>query len=166
MQMNIQVSALARTDKLNTDKKDSMLLDGIKYYRHSDLHNFLQNCNVIVSVLPETAATKGFCNDAFFQNMQANSIFINVGRGSVIDRPSSLIDALESGHLKSAVLDVYDTEPLPNEHAYYDTENLYITCHTAAISRPTEVFDVFYNNAIRLTTGKKLLYMHDFDLGY
>lgn len=141
-------------------------LSGINEYTIKDLPKFLEGCDFVLNLLPETQKTIGLCNVEFFSQMKASSVFINAGRGSVIDSPNSIIQALNHGYLSAAVLDVFDQEPLAPEHPYYNQANVYISCHTAAISDPQQVFDLFETNAKRFIEGKSLLYRHNFDKAY
>lgn len=157
LRLGLKVSGLCNTTKH---------IDHLIEYRPTELPDFLQHCDFIVNILPETEQTKGMCNTTFFNMMKKNSVFINVGRGSVIDQPNSLINALDKGPLKAAVIDVFEQEPLSSDHPYYQIENIYITCHTAAVSQPPDVYDVFRKNAQRFVNNDALLYRHDFSKGY
>ncbi|MFT6269726.1 MAG: phosphoglycerate dehydrogenase-like enzyme [Alphaproteobacteria bacterium] len=152
--------------KINGLSRGKKQTPKVNEYTYDELGSFLENCDFVLNLLPETAATKGFCNKAFFAQMKPGSVFINAGRGSVIDAPNSVIHAIETTMLKAAVLDVYEQEPLPATHPYYNTPNLYLSCHTAAISDPQKVFDVFEQNATNYISGEALLYKHDFAAGY
>lgn len=138
----------------------------INEYTYQELPEFLSKSDYVVNLLPETEITIGICNRQFFSQMKKGSVFINAGRGSAIDSPNSIIDALKNKLIKAAVLDVFEQEPLPKNHPYYSTKNLYMSCHTAAISNPQEVFDLFEKNADLYSQGKPLLYRHDFKEGY
>lgn len=138
----------------------------INEYTYQELPEFLSKSDYVVNLLPETEITKGLCNREFFKQMKKGSIFINAGRGSAVDTPNSVIDALKNEWIKAAVLDVFEQEPLPKHHPYYSTRNVYLTCHTAAISNPQEVFDLFEKNAELYCQAKPLLYLHDFVEGY
>jgi len=135
-------------------------------FTSGQLSEFVQPCDYLVNLLPETKDTMGMCNEKFFADMKKGSIFINVGRGTVIDRPETLVNALESKHLSAAVLDVFEEEPLPASHIYFDTDNLHLSCHTAAVSDPKQVFAVFEENLDRFLNKQALLYQHDFSKGY
>lgn len=154
---NIEIVGLSRSGKE---------IAHVKNYTYEDLDLFLQGCDFVVNLLPETHLTVGLCNADFFAKMAPSSVFINAGRGSVIDSPTTIINALNSGHLKAAILDVYEQEPLPSDHPYYITDKIYLSCHTAAMSDPHQVFDVFEKNALRFIQGKELLYLHNFSTGY
>lgn len=157
LQFGMSVNGLSRSIKN---------IANINEFSYKELPQFLSSCDYVVNLLPETEVTKGLCNQPFFSQMKKGSVFINAGRGSAIDCPQSLIEALEKKYLKAAVLDVFDQEPLPNDHPYYTTENLYMTCHTAAISDPQQVFDLFERNAVLYNKSEALLYEHNFTQGY
>jgi phosphoglycerate dehydrogenase-like enzyme len=152
-----------RVHGLSTSIKN---LNNVIEYTPDDLDRFLQNCDFVFNLLPETPATKGLCDANFFSKMKPQSVFINAGRGSIIDFPSSLINVLNANHLKAAVLDVFEQEPLPTEHPYYTTNNLYMSYHTAAISNPQKVFDLFEANAARYVNDETMLYKHSFEKAY
>jgi phosphoglycerate dehydrogenase-like enzyme len=90
---------------------------------------------------------------------------VNPGRGGVVDE-AALADALQSGRLAGAVLDVFQQEPLPADHAFWRTPNVLITSHTAAISFPEDIAPVFIENYRRLIAGQPLRYQVDFEAGY
>lgn len=153
----MQVNGLSRSDKQ---------VESVRMYRYEQLSLFLDSCDFVCNLLPETPTTIGLCNETFFAQMKPGSVFINAGRGSVVDKPSSIIQAINTGRLKAAVLDVYEQEPLPSSHPYYTAPNVYLSCHTAAISDANKVFDVFEKNALKYIAGEALHYQHDFSLGY
>lgn len=157
LQFGMTVNGLSRSNKNVPD---------INEYTYQELPLFLSRSDYVVNLLPETDITRGLCNRQFFTQMKKNSVFINAGRGSAIDCPESLIEALEKEWIKAAVLDVFEQEPLHSDHPYYTTKNLYMTCHTAAISNPQQVFDLFERNALRYVNDEPLLYQHDFTQGY
>jgi phosphoglycerate dehydrogenase-like enzyme len=132
----------------------------------SDKLNFAPNCDVIVNLLPETQDTKGVCGHAFFEAMKSSAVFINAGRGSVLENDEAIIDALRSNAIHAAVLDVFADEPLNSEHPFYQLENCYITNHTAAVSNPQKVFSVFAQNLRRFIVSEPLQYQHNFLKGY
>lgn len=157
LDFGMKVNGLARSKKG---------IPNINEYTFEELPIFLQNCDFVFNLLPETDMTTGLCNATFFAKMKDGSVFINAGRGSVIDSPNSIINALASGKLSAAVLDVYEQEPLVSTHPYYTTNNVYLSCHTAAISNPQEVFDVFVENALKFAGDAPMLYLHNFAEGY
>ena len=84
----------------------------------------------VVNILPASASTENFVNAARISCMRSSAQFYNVGRGTTVDQ-SALVEALRSGRLGAAYLDVMDPEPLPPEHELWTTPNCYITPHTA-----------------------------------
>jgi phosphoglycerate dehydrogenase-like enzyme len=79
---------------------------------------------------------------------------------------AALIDALRNGGIAGAALDVFDEEPLPNDSPLWDTPNLSITAHIAAISHPDLITPIFIDNYRRYVQGQPLRYVVDFDAGY
>ncbi len=84
----------------------------------------------VINILPASPATRGFCDAAFLARIKPGAIFYNIGRGVTVDQ-EALRQALESGHLAAAWLDVTDPEPLPPDHPLWTTRNCLITPHTA-----------------------------------
>ena len=78
----------------------------------------LAEAEVVVSVVPATAETAGLLDEEALAALAPGALLMNVGRGSVV-KEAALLAALESGHLGAAVLDVFDAEPLPDDHALW-----------------------------------------------
>ena len=93
-----------------------------------DLDKFLARADIVVSVLPGTPATEGLYTAEKFAAMKQGAFFLNVGRGTAVDQ-KALADALKSGHLAGAAIDVADPEPLPKDDPLWDAPNMYITPH-------------------------------------
>lgn len=102
-----------------------------RLYPTSELHTMLAQCDTVVAAVPETPETIGLMNAAAFAAMPAGSFFVNVGRGTFVDEPA-LIDALSSGHLRGAALDVASAEPLPAGEPLWSAPNLYLSAHCSA----------------------------------
>lgn len=90
----------------------------------------LAEADHIVNILPENDATRGFVNARRLACCRRGTRFYNIGRGATVDQ-NALIDALESGRLGGAYLDVTDPEPLPPDHPLWTARNCFITPHTA-----------------------------------
>ena len=84
----------------------------------------------VVNILPENADSVRFINAARIAWMKPGAAFYNIGRGGTVDQ-EALLDALRSGHLDSAWLDVADPEPLPEDHPLLAAPNCHITPHLA-----------------------------------
>ena len=129
------------------------------------LREFLAECDYVIAVLPDIESTDSLLDARAFGAMKNSAVLINVGRGNVVDTPA-LVQALESGQLAAAVLDVFEQEPLPRDHPFWHTRNLTITAHIAASSRPADIAELFHANYMRFVTGQPLAYLVDFDKGY
>ena len=130
-------------------------------YDLTALDQQLQKADIVIGCLPGTPETKGLLNYERLYSMKKDAILVNVGRGSLIPT-EDLIRVLEEGHLKGAVLDVFETEPLPETSPLWNMENVLITPHIAGPSfgGNAEVQDMIWNicmeNMERYLNGKKL----------
>lgn len=94
------------------------------------LDEFLPEADIVFASLPETPATRGLFDRERIGRMKKGAIFLNAGRGSAADT-EALCDAVESGALAGAGLDVTDPEPLPKKHRVYGVENILLTPHVS-----------------------------------
>ena len=136
-----------------------------RYYHGEDMHEFAEGLDYLVCVLPRTKGTNKIVDEAFLNALPPYAVFINVGRGNAVDEPA-LVRALNEGRLAAAVLDVFDQEPLPIDHPFWDTPNLYMTYHTSAISYPEDITRVFIENYHLYLEDKPLKSQVDFERGY
>lgn len=95
-----------------------------------DLYEELKKADIVADCLPGTDRTYRMFDRKAFESMKDGSYFINVGRGTSVDT-DALIEALDSGHLAGACLDVTDPEPLPSDHPLWDAPNVLITPHVS-----------------------------------
>ena len=79
---------------------------------------------------------------------------------------AALVTALNEGKIAAAVLDVFAEEPLPKDHPFWTTPNLFMTFHTSAISYPESITKLFIENYQLYIDGKPLKYQVDFERGY
>ncbi len=134
-------------------------------YTVSRLHEFLAQADHVVAVLPDTPATTGLMDAAAFAAMKPAALFINVGRGNLVDE-AALAVALEQGQIAGAVLDVFRQEPLPANSPLWAAPNLAITAHIATRSWPKDVAGIFVDNFRRFQQGLDLKYLIDRERGY
>jgi len=134
-------------------------------YTTADLAGFLSGLDYLVSVLPDTPETGNLLNRTTLAHLPSHACFINVGRANVVD-DSALIEALKNKKLGAAVLDVFDEEPLPKDSPLWDTPNLHVTPHIAAVSYPELIVPIFLENYERFVSGRTLINLIDFDHGY
>ena len=122
------------------------------------LHGMLGRCDIVVAAVPESPETHELFDSSAFAAMRDGSMFVNVGRGSLVDEPA-LVAALGSGKLRAAALDVTAVEPLPQDSPLWDAPNIYISAHCS--TEPTRFFEsahrVFADNLARYVAGQPLL---------
>jgi phosphoglycerate dehydrogenase-like enzyme len=128
-------------------------------------NDFLSRLDYLVSILPDTPQTRSFFTLEDFQRMKSSAVFINVGRGTVIDQ-SVLINALEENYIGGAILDVFKNEPLPPENPLWQMPQVTITPHNAALSLPDKVMEIFSDNYQRFIEHQPLKYVIDIERGY
>jgi phosphoglycerate dehydrogenase-like enzyme len=143
--------------------ESSALVD--EYYHDDNLLEFAKGLDYLVSVLPRTNDTNKLVDITLLSALPEHAIFVNVGRGNSVDE-AALAKALKEGKLAAAVLDVFEQEPVPADHPFWDTPNLYMTFHTSAISYPEDVAKLFIENYRLYQEGKPLKYVVDFERGY
>src|SRR5215208_2052580 len=91
-----------------------------RYYHGNDILNFAEGLDYLVSVLPRTEETDKIVDEGLFRALPPHAVFINVGRGNAVDE-AALVHALNEGRLAAAVLDVFEKEPLPEDHPFWTT---------------------------------------------
>lgn len=136
--------------------------------KKEDLNRLMSESDYILCSAPLTEDTKGLIGKEAFDHAKENSVFINVGRGPIVDE-DALIDALKTGNLKGAALDVFTQEPLPLESELWTLDNVLMSPHNMD---QTETFmhestEFFVNeNLERYIRGEELLNHVDKAAGY
>ncbi len=97
----------------------------------SDLHRVLPQADAVVLTLPHTDGTTNMIDDATFAACKPGALFVNIGRGQVVDE-TALLRHLRSGHIGFAALDVAAIEPLPADSPLWDMPNVLISPHSAS----------------------------------
>jgi phosphoglycerate dehydrogenase-like enzyme len=131
------------------------------------LHQALASARAVMLVLALTPRTRKLIGRAELAAMRQDAWLVNVARGQVIDT-GALVEALRSGQIGGAALDVTDPEPLPAGHPLWDLPNCLITPHTADTEEMTRplLAQRITENVRRLTAGQELVGRVDPDLGY
>lgn len=133
------------------------ILDGVRCYAGTEqLAEFLAANEILVCLLPLTRATRGIVNAEFLRRMRPGSVFINLGRGAHVVE-SDLLQALDHGHLRHAILDVFEHEPLPREHRFWTHPRVSVSPHSASMANPESASDFVAENLRRLRAGQPLL---------
>ena len=131
------------------------------------MHEVLRRSDIVVVAAPGTNDTDDMFDAAAFAAMPPDSIFVNVARGTLVDE-TALIDALTSGHLRGAAIDVARIEPLPADDPLWDAPNLLISPHssTSGEGYADRAFELFCTNLERLVRGEPLVNLIDLSAGY
>ena len=104
-----------------------------EYVRAIPLEDLLSEADIVVLCCPLTDQTRGLIDAVALERMRPGALLINVARGPVVVE-NALIEALESGHLGGASIDVFDTQPLPSDHPLFALRNVILTPHMAGIT--------------------------------
>ncbi|SFB81123.1 D-2-hydroxyacid dehydrogenase (NADP+) [Halobiforma haloterrestris] len=123
-------------------------------YANDDLFEAVADADFVIVTLPLTESTRHLVDREVFETMGEDAYFVNVGRGPVVDE-GALIDALESGAIAGAALDVFETEPLPEESPLWGMDEVIVSPHCAAFTEDyfRDVGDLVRENVDRLAEG-------------
>jgi len=131
------------------------------------LHDALGRADHVVDALPMADGTRELFDTAAFAAMRPTARFYNVGRGGTVDEPA-LVEALRSGAIGGAALDVFADEPLPPDSPLWSMPNVIVSPHVSGDLPDWEelVVDVFVDNAQRFATGEQLRNRVDTGAGF
>lgn len=120
------------------------------------LEQLLTDADAVSLHLPLTSETTGFFDRRRFQQMKPGSVFVNTARGGLVDH-DALIDALESGNLLGAGLDVTDPEPLPPGHPLLERDDVVVTPHVASATETTKrrLLEMAFDQVIDVLEGRR-----------
>ncbi|RWJ65012.1 MAG: glyoxylate/hydroxypyruvate reductase A [Mesorhizobium sp.] len=135
------------------------------FHGADQLAGFLKQTDILVCLLPLTEQTGGMLDAKLFDLLPAGARLLHVGRGPQLDQ-AALIDALDTGHVSAAMLDVTDPEPLPEHHPLWSHPKVVITPHIASVTQPHTAAQSAVDNIRRHRAGKALIGLVDRRLGY
>jgi glyoxylate/hydroxypyruvate reductase A len=116
----------------------SKIVDGVQVYGADELDAFLNKTQILVCLLPVTSKTKGILDLQLFNKLKEDAYLINVARGEHLVE-ADLISAIDRGIIKGASLDVFQEEPLPEIHPFWNHPKIQITPHIASMTDPESV---------------------------
>jgi glyoxylate/hydroxypyruvate reductase A len=146
--------------------RSAKTVEGVTCYSGNDgLKAALMGADIVVLLLPDTAATENVLNGESLAWLANGASIINPGRGPLID-DDALLTALESGHIGHATLDVFRVEPLPKDHPYWAHPKVTVTPHIASETRTWTASQCVAENIRRGETGESLLHLVDRSVGY
>ncbi|PWK61255.1 glyoxylate/hydroxypyruvate reductase A [Aminobacter sp. AP02] len=139
---------------------------GVKCYSAADDRNeFLSEVEILVNMMPLTPGTTGLIDRDLLNALPRGAKFVNASRGPVVDEPA-LIEALRSGQIGGATLDVFCVEPLPADHPFWTMENVLVTPHLASITVPEAAARDVAESIRRVSAGGEPLHRVDPQRGY
>lgn len=129
----------------------------------------VRGADAVVMCLPGTKSAQKLVSAECIAQMRPDAILVNCGRGTTLDE-EALIDALRTGRLGGAVLDVFAVEPLPADSSLWDMDNVVLTPHIAGNDNDPinscMIYDIFRENLSRYLSGQPLTHVVDRTRGY
>lgn len=135
-EIGLETARIARAlgMKVSGTKRTVEPIEGIEQVSDNDgLAGLLATADAVVNTLPGTPYTEGLFSREVFSAMKPGTVFVNVGRGTVVDE-EALLEALDNGQVSYACLDVFAVEPLPQESPLWNHPRVMVSPHTSALS--------------------------------
>src|SRR5699024_12271673 len=148
--IGVQLGRVAKAfhmDTIGINRSGRKIENMDEQYTQKELAKIIHKGDIIVNILPLTKETTHLYDETLFSKMKEGVVFINVGRGESVDT-SALMDALDHGKVRCAGLDVFEEEPLPENHPLWGYEQVLMTPHIAGRveSYPKHIFPIFMKN--------------------
>lgn len=140
-------------------------IPGVISYVSEELDEFLAESNLIVCMLPATQQTKNILNKDLFNKLSDNSYLINVARG-FHQVNEDIVQALDTGKLAGAFLDVFPEEPLPENDPLWEHSKVMITPHIAVVTKIEAAIPAIAENHRAIIVGEDPLSVVDREKGY
>jgi phosphoglycerate dehydrogenase-like enzyme len=137
-----------------TQKRET---EGVDYsYGTEGLSEVLKEVDYLILVVPNTPQTRKMIGAKELSMMKPTAYLINIARGETVDE-EPLAHALRTGRIAGAALDVFNTEPLPADHPFWELENMILTPHLGGMSENyvTQVLSIFEENLRRFLRGER-----------
>ncbi|EEY89720.1 4-phosphoerythronate dehydrogenase [Acinetobacter lwoffii SH145] len=135
------------------------------YVGQEQLSEFLAHSQILINLMPLTANNTGILSEQLFKKLPDQAALIQVGRGQHLIE-QDLLNALDSGHLRGAILDVFEEEPLTQDHPFWQHEKIVVTPHVASHAPMSVVVEQILENDRRLNLGLDLCHQVDVNKGY
>ena len=149
--LGLKVIGIRRSPRRSDDPVDEL-------HSPAALPGLLPRCDWLVIACPLTPETRGLVDAAAIAALPKGARVINIARGEIVDEPA-LVEALKSGHLAGAYLDVFATEPLPPDSPLWELPNVLATPHNSAVAAGNDerVLEIFLANLERWRRGAPLV---------
>ena len=146
--------------------RSSRTIEGVEtFHGAAGLGPFLARTEILVCLLPLTSETRHLVDRDVLYRLPRGAKLVNCGRGGTVDE-AALLAALEDGQIAEATLDVFETEPLPASHPFWQMDQVLVLPHTASIAVPEIAARDVVENIRRLRAGQPLLNIVDRARGY
>lgn len=156
-QLNFRLSGWSRTPKN---------ISGIHCLHGANgFAEILKRSEILILMLPLTPATENILGKSAIAMMKKGSVILNPGRGALID-DAALLEALNTGQISHATLDVFRIEPLPENDPYWAHPNVTVTPHIASETRAESSSAIIAENIRRFEAGEELKFVVDRNAGY
>lgn len=145
-----EIARLAKAFRMNTlgiNRSGSSVEFIDEHFQMAQLEKVVTRADFIVSVLPSTSETRHLLTLEHFQQMKKSAVFINIGRGDLV-KEEVLLQALKENEIAHAYLDVFQEEPLPKGHPFWQMEEVTVTPHISSITKNylPRAFEIFAEN--------------------
>ncbi len=139
---------------VNGWSKSEKEIEGINIFTGiNQITDFIKDVEILICMLPLTSETRGILNFKLFEKMKKNSCLINVARGEHLVE-EDLIKAIEKSIVKEATLDVFHSEPLPENHIFWQNPKIFITPHIASLLDPEAGGENIAQNILKFINGE------------
>lgn len=140
-------------------------IQGIKSFQKGELNNFLSNTNVLICTLPLTDETVDYLNKDIFDQLNPESLLIQIGRGKQLVE-DDLLMAIENNKISLAFIDVFRIEPLPDDHPFWENKQIIVSPHIASLTNYEVAADQFVENVKRFKNNEELKGIVNLEKGY
>ena len=156
----MRVVGFKRNTESGRDVADAVYAPGM-------LDELLPNLDYLVIAVPLTGETRSMIGRRQFERMKPSAFIVNIARGDIIDQ-DALIEALNTGRIAGAGLDVFVPDPLPDGHPLFSARNVILTPHVSGVSPMLwrRVMEIWVENIRRFLDGRELINQVDKRRGY
>ncbi|MFJ4207427.1 D-2-hydroxyacid dehydrogenase [Paenarthrobacter sp. NPDC089675] len=164
-EIGMETARLARSlgMKVSGTKRNVEAIEGIEEVTNNDgLASLVAGADAVVNTLPGTPYTEKLFSTEIFSAMKPGAVFVNVGRGTVVDE-DALLEALGNGQVSYACLDVFAVEPLPQDSPLWNHPRVLVSPHTSALSTAENrlIAERFCSNLRKFINGEELPHLVD-----
>ena len=130
-----------------------------------NIDKMMSKVDYLINIVPSTSKTKYMLSKEKLKNCKNGCVFINIGRGDVINE-ESILNALDSNWIEKAILDVFELEPLPKESKLWDHEKVVITPHISGVTFAKDISHLFIENLKLFEKNETLKFVVDWNEKY